>query len=164
MFKIKINTMDKMKKALMIIAMVAIVAIAGSLIYYFVFVKAEKERAETKLQEQKEAEKYIIEYNALLVQSELETKKEIGLDETIDCALAIITKVQNLYVPETCDTLHNLQMQYWQTYYSSLLAYKNNDNKKGSELSEKTLELANLVTEETRKLLRFSIQYNSQTQ
>jgi flagellar basal body-associated protein FliL len=151
-----------MKKALMIVALVAIVAISGSMIYYFVFFRTEKERTETKLQEQKEkeeAEKYIIEYNALLVQSESETKKEISLDETIDFALEIMAKVQNLYVPETCDTLHNLQMQYWQIYYSSLLAYKNNDNKKGAELSEKTLELANLVTEETRKLLRFSIQY-----
>jgi len=42
-----------MKKALMIIAIVAIVAIAGSIIYYFVFFKPEIEKAEIRLQEQK---------------------------------------------------------------------------------------------------------------
>jgi len=45
--------MDKMKKALMIVAIVAIVVIAASMLYYFVFVKTEKERAEIKIQEQK---------------------------------------------------------------------------------------------------------------
>ena len=34
-----------MKKALMIIAIVAIVAIAGSLVYYYVFFRTGKERA-----------------------------------------------------------------------------------------------------------------------
>ena len=41
-----------MKKALMIIAMVAIVAIAGSMIYYFVFFRPGVTRAEIRLQEE----------------------------------------------------------------------------------------------------------------
>lgn len=45
--------MDKMKKALMIVAMIAIIAIAGSMIYYFVFFKPGIAKAEIKLQEQK---------------------------------------------------------------------------------------------------------------
>jgi hypothetical protein len=49
--------MDKMKKALMIIAMVAILAIAGSMIYYFVFFKPENARAELSLQEKLQTEK-----------------------------------------------------------------------------------------------------------
>jgi len=40
--------MDKMKKSLMIIAMVAIVAIAGSLVYYYVFFRPGIEKAEIK--------------------------------------------------------------------------------------------------------------------
>lgn len=46
-----------MKKALMIIAMVAIVAIAGSMIYYFVFFKPENARVELKLQEKFQEDK-----------------------------------------------------------------------------------------------------------
>lgn len=42
-----------MKKALMIIAMIAIVVIAGSLVYYFVFFRPGIEKAEIMLQEQK---------------------------------------------------------------------------------------------------------------
>lgn len=56
----------------MIIAIVAIVAIAGSLIYYFVFFRTGIEKAEIRLQEQKlESEKssqvkeYLSEYNAI---------------------------------------------------------------------------------------------------
>jgi flagellar basal body-associated protein FliL len=51
--------MDKFKKALMIIAIVAIVAITGSLIYYFVFFRPGIEKAEIRLQEQKAAEEVI---------------------------------------------------------------------------------------------------------
>lgn len=39
-----------MKKALMIVAIVALIAIAGSMIYYFVFFRTDKERAEVMLQ------------------------------------------------------------------------------------------------------------------
>jgi flagellar basal body-associated protein FliL len=42
-----------MKKALMIIAIVAIVAIAGSMIYYYVFFRTGIEKAEIRIQEQK---------------------------------------------------------------------------------------------------------------
>ncbi|MHB8278768.1 MAG: hypothetical protein ACYDIA_14095 [Candidatus Humimicrobiaceae bacterium] len=42
-----------MKKALMIIAIIAIIAIAGSLVYYYVFFKPEIAKAEIRLQEQK---------------------------------------------------------------------------------------------------------------
>ena len=42
-----------MKKALMIIAIVAIIAVTGSMTYYFIFFRPEKERAEIKLQEEK---------------------------------------------------------------------------------------------------------------
>lgn len=57
--------MDKMKKALMIIAMVAILAIAGSMIYYFVFFKPGIAKAEVLLQEQKfESDKKEIEKKA----------------------------------------------------------------------------------------------------
>lgn len=45
--------MDKMKKALMIVAIVTLVAIAGSMIYYFVFFKPGIAKAEIRLQEQK---------------------------------------------------------------------------------------------------------------
>ena len=48
-----------MKKVLMIIAIVAIIAIAGSLIYYFVFFKPGIERAEIRLREQKAIEEVI---------------------------------------------------------------------------------------------------------
>ena len=66
-----------MKKALMIIAMVAIVAIAGSLIYYFIFFRTEKERSEVKIQEQKlELEK-----------QNLQQKKDIQTQESLDKAL-----------------------------------------------------------------------------
>jgi hypothetical protein len=41
------------KKALMIVALVAIIAIAGSLIYYFIFFKPTQQKAEIRLQEQK---------------------------------------------------------------------------------------------------------------
>ena len=44
-----------MKKALMIIAIVAIVAIAGSMLYYFVFFRAGIEKAEIRLQEEKQS-------------------------------------------------------------------------------------------------------------
>jgi len=45
-----------MKKALMIIAIVAIVVIAGSMLYYYVFFRTGKEKAEIRLQEQKATE------------------------------------------------------------------------------------------------------------
>lgn len=45
--------MDKFKKALMIVAIVAIVVIAGSLIYYFVFFRPGIEKEQISLQEQK---------------------------------------------------------------------------------------------------------------
>jgi len=45
--------MDKMKKALMIIAMVCIIAITGSVVYYYVYFKPENTRAELRLQEDK---------------------------------------------------------------------------------------------------------------
>ena len=45
--------MDKMKKALMIVAIIALVAIAGSMIYYFVFFKPEQQKAEIRLEAQK---------------------------------------------------------------------------------------------------------------
>ena len=177
-----------MKKALMIVAMVAIVAIAGSMIYYFVFYKAEKERAEVALQEQKledekekqnieeqkkdqeeikaatderieqkrkkdEVLKYINDYDNLLSQiPTLEDEKE--LDATMDVVSALLIKINSLYVPETCDTLHDLQLQYWQTYYLSRVAYKSNDIKKAEDLIGKCLELSNQVIEEARKLLR----------
>ena len=61
-----------MKKALMIVAIVAIVAIVGSFIYYYIFFKPGIEKAEIRLQEQKlESEKssqikeYLNEYNAI---------------------------------------------------------------------------------------------------
>ena len=41
-----------MKKALMIVAIVALIAIVGSMVYYFIFLRTEKERAEISLQEQ----------------------------------------------------------------------------------------------------------------
>jgi uncharacterized FlaG/YvyC family protein len=181
-----------MKKALMIVAIVVMVAIAGSMIYYFVFYKPGVERAEIKLQEQKleqdkekqkieeqkkqdeikaneekkaseesiieeqkrkeEVEKYINDYNTVLSKSEV--KGELSLDETINWVLSLMTKLSNIYVPEICDNLHNLTMQYWRTYYSSLIAYQSNDNKKGAELSEKMLELSAAKAEEARKLLR----------
>ncbi|MHB8276155.1 MAG: hypothetical protein ACYDIA_00670 [Candidatus Humimicrobiaceae bacterium] len=61
-----------MKKALMIIAMVAIVAIAGSMVYYFVFFRPNIAKAEIELQEQKlelkkssQVKGYLSEYNAI---------------------------------------------------------------------------------------------------
>jgi len=42
-----------MKKALLIVSMVAIVAIAGSMIYYFVFFKTEQAREQLRLEEVK---------------------------------------------------------------------------------------------------------------
>jgi uncharacterized protein HemX len=45
--------MDRYKKALMIIAIVAIIAIAGSLFYYFVFFKPELIREELTFQKEK---------------------------------------------------------------------------------------------------------------
>ncbi|MHB8277883.1 MAG: hypothetical protein ACYDIA_09550 [Candidatus Humimicrobiaceae bacterium] len=49
--------MDKMKKALMIVAIVALVAIAGSTIYYFVFFKPGIAKAELKIQEAQQKQK-----------------------------------------------------------------------------------------------------------
>jgi regulator of replication initiation timing len=49
--------MDKMKKALMIVAIIALVAIAGSLVYYFVFFKPENARVELRLQEKLQEDK-----------------------------------------------------------------------------------------------------------
>jgi len=54
-----------MKKALMIIAIVAIVAIAGSLVYYYVFFRPEKEREEMGEQRNNEVKEYLSEYNAI---------------------------------------------------------------------------------------------------
>ena len=75
-----------MKKALMIIAIVGIVVIAGSTVYYYVFVKAESERADIRLKEQKfelEKQKFeldleIQKYEALLkVLTDEELTREI---------------------------------------------------------------------------------------
>lgn len=62
--------MSKMKIALMIVAIVVMVAIAGSLIYYYVFFRPGIEKAEIRLQEQK-----------------FQQEKEIQTQESLDKAL-----------------------------------------------------------------------------
>ena len=48
-----------MKKALLIISIIAIIVITGSLLYYFVFFRPGIEKAEIKLEEQKAAEEVL---------------------------------------------------------------------------------------------------------
>jgi len=47
------NKMDKLKKALMVVAIIAVIAIAGSLVYYFAFSKPEMEKQKLKLEQEK---------------------------------------------------------------------------------------------------------------
>lgn len=51
--------MDKFKKALMIIAIIAIVAIAGSFVYYFVFFRPGIEKTEIRLRNKKLQKKHL---------------------------------------------------------------------------------------------------------
>ena len=76
-----------MKKALMIIAIVAIVAIAGSMIYYFIFFRPEKERAEIKLQEEKlEFEKEKQRSTEISIEKDKEDKAQQELNKKSDLA------------------------------------------------------------------------------
>jgi len=71
-----------MKKALMIIAIVAIVAIAGSMIYYYVFFRTGIAKAEIRLQEENlkfEKEKQLSE--ELRIENEKKTKEQEELNK-----------------------------------------------------------------------------------
>jgi hypothetical protein len=95
-----------MKKALMIIAIIAIIIIAGSMVYYYVFYKPGIESAAIKLQEQKlEVEKssqikeqvkeYLSEYNAIR-QEFIDKISETKLAELKEIRI----KLMKLSVPE----------------------------------------------------------------
>ena len=68
-----------MKKALMIIAIVAIVAIAGSMVYYFVFFKPGIAKAEIRLQE----EKFEFDKKEIGKKSEEETLRKENLERCL---------------------------------------------------------------------------------
>ncbi|TET06176.1 MAG: hypothetical protein E3J83_06345 [Candidatus Atribacteria bacterium] len=89
-----------MKKALMVIAIVAIVAIAGSLIYYFVFFKPGMERAEVQNNEAKE---YLSEYNAIRQEFIDKLNLYIGgkdKDKILSELQGIRRKLMRLSIPE----------------------------------------------------------------
>ena len=98
--------MDKMKKSLMIIAIIGIVVMAGSLIYYFVFFRTGIEKAEIRLQEQKlESEKssqvkeYLSEYNAIR-QEFIDKLNSKDKDKILTELQEIRRKLMRLSVPE----------------------------------------------------------------
>ena len=80
-----------MKKALMIIAIVAIVAITGSLIYYLVFFRPGIEKAEIRLQEEKQASE------KLRIETEKKDKEQKEIDKKTGLvnALAYLEKWHN---------------------------------------------------------------------
>ena len=159
---------------------VAIVAIAGSIAYYFVFFKPNMQREELKYQksiyeqeqaekieeqvkleeiktdgeERAEIEKYINDYNSSLSKFLAKAEGVEDLDKSMDIVFELMTEVKNLYVPKTCEKLHKLNLQSWQTYYVSLSASKNNDYTKVLELTAKLFELRNLADKEMRELLQ----------
>jgi uncharacterized protein YxeA len=79
-----------MKKALMIVAIVALVAIAGSAVYYFVFYKPEIARTEIRLQEEKiqyDKEQKAIEQKA--IEQEKKDKEEADANKKMALAKAL---------------------------------------------------------------------------
>jgi flagellar basal body-associated protein FliL len=89
-----------MKKALMIVAIVAIVAIAGSMIYYFVFFRTGIAKEEIRLQEQK-------------LQQEQEKEKKATVDS-----------IANKHALNDClkqaELIHNLAVgAAWENYQKS---------------------------------------------
>ena len=84
--------MDKMKKALMIVAIIALVAIAGSMIYYFVFFKPEQQKAEIRLEAQKlEFEKEQKELEQKKIEQENSDKKQQELNKKINLQEALVS-------------------------------------------------------------------------
>jgi len=145
-----------LKIFLIILAIVLILAISGSFIYYYGFFKPNMQREEQEKQEEeqrkKEIEKYIDDYNAL--QSRYLPKMELNnYDEYMSLTRNFITEIKSLYVPIPCERLHDLQLQYWESHYGALFVFKD-DTKKAEEFIEKMLELEKQIDEEKRNLLR----------
>lgn len=76
-----------MKKTLMIIAIIAIIAITGSLIYYFVFFKPSQQKSEISLQEQKlELEKEKQRADEIKIEKDKEYKEQQELNNKAELA------------------------------------------------------------------------------
>ncbi|GAH06685.1 unnamed protein product, partial [marine sediment metagenome] len=72
-----------MKKTLMIIAIVAIVVIAGSLLYYYVFFRPGIEKAEIRLQEEKQSAEELRIENEKKNKEQEELNKKVALSEAL---------------------------------------------------------------------------------
>lgn len=70
----------------MIVAISALIAIAGSMIYYFVFFRPEIAKAEIRLQEEKQAA------DELRIESEVESKKQEELDKKAALGQEVLDK------------------------------------------------------------------------
>ena len=101
-----------MKKALMIIAIVAIIAITGSLIYYFVFFRPEKERSEIVLQEQKlELEKEKQRADEIRIEKDKEYKAQQDLNKKAELA----EKLDDLdkWYNEALEAIYETYLEDW---------------------------------------------------
>ena len=82
----------------MIVAIIGIIVIAGSMVYYFVFFRAEKERAEIKLQEEKfdyEKEQKAIEQTKIEQEKKAKEQEELNNKTMLVNALAELEKWYN---------------------------------------------------------------------
>jgi len=101
-----------MKKALMIIAIIAIAAIAGSLIYYFVFFRSGIEKAEIKLQEQRlELEKGKQRADEIRIEEDKEYKEQQELNNKAE----LVEKLDNLdkWYNEALETIIETYHEDW---------------------------------------------------
>jgi len=80
-----------MKKTLMIVAIIAMITIAGSMIYYFIFFKPGQQKSEIRLQEQKlELEKEKQRADEIRIEKDKEYKEQQELNKKAELAEQLV--------------------------------------------------------------------------